>query len=156
MANRPRFIIIHHSATRDGETFSWGAIRRYHTAPPPQGRGWVDVGYHVGVEQVGDTFEAMFGRMLDEEGAHTKELAMNTLGLGVCLVGNFEEAAPSDAALAKLREVVRWLMRAYEIPPRNVLGHREIGMRAGFDWQHGQYKSCPGKMFDMQEFRDSL
>lgn len=156
MGLRPRFIIIHHSATADGKTFSWGAIRRYHMQPPPEGRGWVNVGYHVGVELVGDHYETLFGRMLDEEGAHCKEGGMNQLGIGVCLVGNFDAEAPGEQALAKLREVVRYLMRAHDIPPRNVLGHREIGLRAGFDWTKGQYKSCPGKMFDMEEFRESL
>ncbi len=153
---RPRFIIIHHSATKDSRTFSWDDIRRYHTTPPPGGRGWTDIGYHFGVEQIDDGYEIMIGRMPDEEGAHTKELAMNQLGFGVCLVGNFDEQPPPDPALAKLRDVVRWLMRAYDIPARNVLGHREVGMRAGFDWQQGQYKSCPGKLFNMEDFRASL
>lgn len=81
---------------------------------------------------------------------------MNQLGFGVCLVGNFDEEVPPEAALVKLREVVRYLMRAHEIPPRNVLGHREIGLRAGFDWTKGQYKSCPGRMFSLEEFRASL
>ncbi len=152
MALHPRFIIIHHSATADGRTFSWGAIRRYHT----QERGWNDIGYHVGVELVGDSYETLVGRMLDVEGAHCKELGMNSLGIGVCLVGSYDEAAPPETALSKLREVVRWLMRAYDIPPRNVLGHREAGLRAGYDWRAGQYKSCPGKLFDMEEFRASL
>jgi N-acetylmuramoyl-L-alanine amidase len=149
---RPRFIIIHHSATKDGATFSWSAIREYHVHT----KEWVDIGYHFGVEQVGDGYEVMLGRMPDEEGAHTKELAMNQLGFGVCLVGNFDTEAPADAALVKLRDVVRWLMRAYEIPTRNILGHREIGLRAGFDWEKGQYKSCPGKLFSMEDFRASL
>jgi hypothetical protein len=152
MALRPRFIIIHHSATADGRTFSWDAIRQYHIKE----RGWVDVGYHVGVELIGERYEALFGRMLDEEGAHCKEGGMNQLGIGVCLVGNFDADPPGEAALEKLRDIVRWLMRQFEIPARNVLGHREIGMRAGYDWQKGQYKSCPGGQFNMEEFRAGL
>lgn len=149
---RPRFIVIHHSATRDGRSFSWDAIRQYHIKE----KGWVDIGYHFGVEQIDDSYEIMIGRMPDEEGAHTKELAMNSLGFGVCLVGDYDAEVPPDPALAKLRDVVRWLMRSYDIPARNVLGHREIGMRAGFDWTKGQYKSCPGKLFNMEQFRESL
>jgi hypothetical protein len=152
MSLRPRFIIIHHSATLDGRTFSWAAIRRYHI----QERGWNDIGYHVGVELVNDGYEATLGRMLDVEGAHCKELGMNQLGIGVCLVGNFDAVSPPEEGLKKLREVVRWLMRLYDIPPRNILGHREAGLRAGFDWEKSQYKSCPGKLFDMDAFRQSL
>lgn len=152
MTMRPQFIIIHHSATRDGRTFSWGAIRNYHI----QEKNWVDIGYHAGVELVGDQYETVFGRMLDEEGAHCKEFGMNWLGFGVCLVGNYDEAPPPEPALTKLRDLVRWLMRAYDIPARNVMGHREVGLKAGFDWQNGQYKSCPGALFDLDAFRDNL
>jgi hypothetical protein len=152
MSLHPRFIIIHHSATADGRTFSWSAIRRYHT----QTKGWNDIGYHVGVELVNDGYEVMLGRMLDQEGAHCKEMGMNTNGIGVCLVGNYDDILPSEGGLAKLREVVRWLMSTYDIPSRNVLGHREIGLRAGYDWTKNQYKSCPGELFSMEQFRESL
>lgn len=149
---KPRFIVIHHSATADGSTFSWGAIRRYHVKE----RGWDDIGYHFGVELVWDRYEIMLGRMPDESGAHCKEMGMNSMAIGVCLVGNFDTTPPSDDALAKLREIVRWIMREYDIPSRNVLGHREVGLRAGYNWTKGQYKSCPGSQFDLTEFRDSL
>ena len=56
----PRRIIIHHSATKDGRTFSWSAIRRYHVHT----LGWTDIGYHAGIELIGDDFECLFGRAL--------------------------------------------------------------------------------------------
>jgi len=145
------YIVIHHSLTKDSETVSWGAIRDYHLA-----KGWTDIGYHFGLEQIGKYNEILFGRLPYRVGAHTKELNMNRVGLGICVVGNFDETPPSESTLTKLRSLVLWLMDDYEVPSTNVVGHRDVGLMAGFDWKKGQYKSCPGTKFDMQKFRQSL
>lgn len=147
-----KYIILHHSLTADGSTVSWDAIRRYHV----QERGWDDVGYHFGIEQIGDRYEILVGRMLTETGAHCKELAMNVVGLGICLVGNFDDAPPSGAQLVVLRKLVKSLQEVFGIQTSHVLGHREIGKLSGFDWTAGQYKSCPGRQFDLNAFRSRL
>lgn len=145
-------IVIHHSATLDGTTFSWGAIRRYHM----EEKGWTDIGYHYGVELVGEHYETLIGRLLSEDGAHCREMGMNHLGIGVCIVGNFDVAVPSDQQLERAVGLCRWLMQEYEIPASRVIGHREVGLLAGFDWVKGQYKSCPGARFELDTFRDLL
>lgn len=135
-----RYIIVHHSLTKDGSTVSWGAIRRYHT----EVRGWKDIGYHFGIELVGRDFEIFVGRTLDEPGAHTK--GHNHEGIGICVVGNFDLVPPHPAAWAKLVKLIKWLMQEYNIPPENVKGHREFA----------PYKTCPGKRFDLDRLREEV
>ncbi len=144
------YIIIHHSSTADGRTFSWGAIRDYHVKT----LGWSAIGYHWGIERVGENIEVMMGRHPDETGAHCSQGMMNLRSFGVCLVGNFDIAPPPDDQLNIARGLVRWLMRLYNITPSNVLGHREVQAM----WNLPEYsrKTCPGKKFDLDRFRAGL
>jgi N-acetylmuramoyl-L-alanine amidase len=149
---RKRFIVIHHSLTDDGNTLDWGAIRRYHIGT----NGWDDIGYHYGVEKVDGGYEIVLGRLSDMSGAHCKELGMNMFAFGVCLVGNFDEVPAPLPQLVKAERLCQYLINEYNIPIQNILGHREVGAMAGFDWKKHQYKSCPGSQFDMDEFRKRL
>jgi len=150
--NKPEYIIVHHSLTVDGPTLSWEAIRKYHI----EKNGWYDIGYHKGVELVDKIVKVFQGRADNIPGAHCKELKMNIKSIGICVVGNYDLIEPSDEHLNVLRQLCQAYMVNYEIPIDNVLGHREVGMMAGFDWRKGQFKSCPGKFFSMTNFRNML
>lgn len=134
------YIILHHSLTKDSGAVSWDAIRKYHT-----GMGWDDIGYHFGIEQVGDVFEILIGRMQTHSGAHCKQNGMNRKALGVCLVGSFDTAPPQKEQWDKAVSLVESLCLLHGIPVENVKGHRDYAP-----------KSCPGRMFDMSKFRDDV
>jgi hypothetical protein len=113
------------------------------------------------VELVDDAYEILLGRMPGESpsappAAHCKEMNMNYIAYGVLLTGNFDAAAPAPELVQKALRLVRFLTIQDGIPANNVLGHREVGAMAGFDWRKGQFKSCPGKLFDMSAFRGML
>lgn len=137
-------IIIHHSATADSGSVSWQAIRNYHVNT----LGWRDVGYHMGIELIGDRYEALMGRALNEVGAHCKEASMNTVGVGVCLVGNFDVAPPSPAMLKFAARHVRGVADVLHIPiaPDRIYPHRK----------YATYKSCPGTQFPWDLFMRML
>ena len=45
MKNRIARLVIHCTATPEGREVTAADIRRWHCSPPPQGRGWKQVGY---------------------------------------------------------------------------------------------------------------
>jgi hypothetical protein len=124
---KPEFIILHHSATKDAGTVSWGAIRKYHKS-----LGWDDIGYHYGLELVGDEYEILIGRPWFRWGAHT--IGMNQNSLGVCVVGNYDTDELNSRLLLKLSELLISLQMAHNIPDKNIQGHRVYAN-----------KSCPGE-----------
>jgi len=139
---KPKYIILHHSLTRDGSTVSWSAIKRYHT----QTLGWRDIGYHFGIEAIKWEHEILVGRMMDESGAHCREDGMNRKSLGICFVGNFDEHEVPPLQWTEGVRLVRSLMNVFDIPIHNVLGHRDFA----------KYKSCPGENFSIDDFRHEL
>jgi len=136
----PRRIVVHHSATVDGSTYSWGAIERYHT----QEMGWRDIGYHAGIELIGGDFGCLFGRPDYLPGAHTA--GHNTDTLGFCFVGNYDLLEPTDRMLriAARRVLAPW-MRRFGLLIQDVHPHREFAN-----------KTCPGTKFSMDRLKAIL
>ncbi len=142
----PTRIIIHHSLTKDDQTVSWNAIRSYHINEC----GWKDVGYHYGIELIGNDYDILKGRMDNEEGAHC--LGYNDHSIGICVVGNFDLIRPCINQLNLLKKLCNSLMEIYGIKADCVLGHRETYALRNKPVE----KTCPGARFDMVEFRKSL
>jgi hypothetical protein len=134
----PTHIVIHHSLTKDGKEVSWGAIREYHVNV----NKWKNIGYHFGVELVNNQYEILVGRLLDEDGAHCKEGGMNKVGIGICVVGNFDTQSVPPEQLNLLIQLTQSLMSIFKIPKSNVKRHTDFA----------PYKSCPGNKFQWGEF----
>jgi len=133
----PNKIIIHHSLTKDNQTVSWGAIRRYHT----EVLGWSDIGYHAGCELLRDDYEVLIGRSWDEQGAHTK--GQNFSSLGFCFIGNFDDEPPPSQQIITGARVIAYWVRFFDIPVEKIYPHSHFA----------SYKTCPGKKFDMEELK---
>ncbi len=146
-ANRRwRWIVIHHSATAKGGAKSFHAS---HKKKWRHGLGYhfvIGNGTHTrnGEVEVGSRWTRQ-GQGID--GAHAGNKRYNQLGIGVCLVGDFNERAPGAGQLASLRQLCRALMKRFEIPRSEVRLHRDV--RRGST-------ECPGKRFPFQSFQRSL
>ena len=144
---KPLKIIIHHSLTKDSGTVSWGAIRRYHTSPPPDGPAdgpWDDIGYHAGIELVYTEFETFMGRSWDKAGAHCR--GYNDQSLGFVFVGNYDFEPPPKRMLEAGAQVIALWMRLFDIPKDKIYRHSDFA----------SYKSCPGIKFDLEELKKWL
>ena len=139
-------IIIHHSLTPDGKTVDWNAIWNYHTKT----LGWSSIGYHWGLEDIAGRLQVLRGRPTDCDGAHSLEFNKN--GIGICCVGNFDVQVPTMELYNLLSDFCKWLMGLYGIPKENVLGHGEGQKMLGVK----DFKTCPGKMFNMDQLRRML
>lgn len=144
-ADRWRYIVVHHTATRDGnaETINVLHLRR----------GWKEgMGYHFLIDNGTDgraDGEIEVGRrwIRQMDGAHANKSNMNHIGIGISLVGNFSEIQLGDKQLSSLVMLVKALQARYGIPNSNVIGHGSVP---------GAATECPGNNFPWKRFREML
>jgi len=106
---------------------------------------WMNIGYNLGIERVNGELVLCYGRTLDRDGAHCYQENMNKRSIGLLIVGNYDKAAPDSEIWRFAIKVCRELMEKY--PKIKFKGHREI---------KGVKKSCPGELFNMDQFRQDL
>ncbi|HHT9135977.1 MAG TPA: peptidoglycan recognition protein family protein [Candidatus Wunengus sp. YC60] len=129
-----RYIVIHHSATESG---SAAEFDRYHR----EKRGWENgLGYHfvIGNGNGSPDGEIEIGNrwITQIDGAHAGVEEYNHYGIGICLVGNFNQSRPTAAQMASLSELVEYLQHRCHITAENVIMHR-----------HCRQTDCPGRNF---------
>ena len=129
-------IILHCSATREGQDIKAKTIKQWHKE-----RGFDDIGYHYVIDLDG-TIEK--GRDEALVGAHCK--GHNATSIGICYVGGCDKnMKPKDTRTPEQRRsmisLVRKLVNKYKIPVTQIWAHHD------FD----KHKACPS--FDISEFR---
>ena len=111
-------------------------------------KGWDGIGYHFVIgngTSTGDGQIEMTARWpIQKWGAHAKTLdnRYNEYGVGICLVGNFDQQRPTERQMKSLTTLVTYLMQNYRISPQNVIGHRDTKATA-----------CPGRWMNVAAIR---
>ena len=118
-------IIVHCSATREGENYNVDTIRSWHV----DGRGWSDIGYHFYIDLHGEIHK---GRDIAKIGAHCK--GQNRNSIGICYCGGVEAdgKTPKDTRLDcqkdSLLAVLRTLKAMY--PEATIHSHSDFASKA--------------------------
>ncbi|MDH6309286.1 N-acetylmuramoyl-L-alanine amidase [Dysgonomonas sp. PFB1-18] len=116
-------IIIHCSATKEGQHFTVEDIDRWHKA-----RGFAKIGYHHVVYLDGSVHK---GRNESLLGAHC--LGHNATSVGICYIGGLDEnGRPKDTRTDKQNEALTRLVSGLQIkyPKATVHGHNEFAAKA--------------------------
>jgi N-acetylmuramoyl-L-alanine amidase len=134
LSRRWKYIVIHHSASDSGNE---AVFDREHKE-----RGWRGVGYDFVIDngQGGPDgrVEVTFRWEQQQVGAHAGNDEYNQFGIGICLVGNFDNDLPTARQMDALVGLVNYLQERCQIPTANILGHCHVRI-GGTD--------CPGTRF---------
>ena len=114
------YIILHHSTANI-------SVESVHISHLNQ--GWCGIGYHFYIRKNGTIYR---GRPMNTIGAHA--VGYNSVSIGVCFEGNFENETMCDAQIKAGQELVLYLKNIY--PSSAVLKHSNVTATA-----------CPGINF---------
>ena len=152
-------VTVHHTAGSNNysENQSPGIVRgiyQYHAS----NLGWCDVGYGALVDKYGNIYEGRAGG-LDKavQGAHVGGFNQNTWG--VSLMGNYQNAQPTQAALEAIGELAGWKAAVHGFDPKGTDEHYAEFSFSGSRYAQGQggtfpninahrdfhYNECPGQ-----------
>jgi len=131
-ATTPSHIIVHHSAAHSTSN-DFSAVVRSYWDFHVNVNGWDDIGYNWLVDGNGVIYE---GRGSGNRGAHFS--CMNAETTGICMIGNFETATPTEDALESLEELITWescdkmitpqdssVHVTAQVPLAHISGHRD-------------------------------
>ncbi len=136
---RWKYIVVHHSAIERGNAKIYDKNHR--------SRGMENgLAYHFVIGNGIDSGEGQIeiGPRWEKQlaGGHVKSQAVNEIGIGICLVGNFEERKPSQKQLASLYSLISYLTKV--VNGRYVMKvHKEV--------DGSTHTLCPGKNFPIRE-----
>ena len=141
------YIVLHHTAASTGSVES---IHEEHLKRKDKsGNHWLGIGYHFvignGNGMTDGEIEPTFRWRQQMQGAHAGVSEYNQRGIGIVLIGNFENDSPTEAQTRAIKQLVGTLKQEYGIVESKVVGHGDV-----------KATECPGKRFPMNDVRDSL
>jgi hypothetical protein len=140
-------IVLHHSATSGGNVESIDAVHRRQR--DRSGNPWLGIGYHFvvgnGQKMADGEIQPTFRWLEQLPGAHSGTREHNENGIGICLIGNFDQSAPTARQLAAVRGLVKSLAERHSIPRERLLRHLDL-----------QATLCPGRLFPWDQVRSDV
>jgi N-acetyl-anhydromuramyl-L-alanine amidase AmpD len=148
-AERWKYIVIHHSAGNFGDIPFLQQVHRERQSKDP-----IDaIPYHyvigngngLNMGEIASDWRQNF----DIWGAHVspRNHDWNLRGIGICLIGNYENHQLPEQQYSALVKLTTTLMQRYAISAEHVNGHGLI---------EGERTKCPGKHFPFARFRKDI
>ncbi len=134
-----KYIVLHCSATKEGQKVTVADIDRWHKA-----RGFRKIGYHYVVYLDGSIHA---GRDIADIGAHVA--GNNSNSIGICYVGGLDAAGkPADTRTPEQKAALFYLLQQLkeQFPQAKICGHRDFSPDLngnGVIEPHEYMKACP-------------
>ncbi len=141
-----RWIVIHHSAYRSGDTSTIDAAH-------VKDRGWDGIGYHFvignGRPMPRGRVDATWRWKQQYHGAHAgsgpSQSPYNQDGIGICVIGNYDDDQLDPYVQARLIELCALLVEHVPtLSSTRIIGHRDVP---------GKETACPGSHVDINRVR---
>jgi N-acetyl-anhydromuramyl-L-alanine amidase AmpD len=138
-ADRPwRYVVLHHSAAASG---NYDQIDHEHRKI----LGYDGCGYHFiignGTGSGDGVIEVAQRWNNQKQGVHCRNARSHDVdeyGIGICLVGDFEQQPPTPRQIAATQALIAYLAQRYRIQPASIATHAHLAANPTI---------CPGKFF---------
>ena len=111
-----RFLLVHHSASLNnyGEGDVPGILQGFYDLHVGSERGWPDIAYNFLIDRFGRVWEGRNGSI---EGPVRADATGGNQGFSqlVCLIGDFTNESPTEAALTSLRRTLAWMADRFSV-----------------------------------------
>lgn len=115
-AEEVRFLLVHHSASRNGHTGADapGILRSFYDFHTGE-KGWNDIAYNFLVDADGGIWEGRAGSL---SGPVAGDATGGNQGFSqlVCLIGDYNAVQPTQRSLDSLVTLLAWLAHRHEVP----------------------------------------
>ncbi len=121
--SRTTLIVFHHSAGPLPSASDLAAAVRQVWQEHAVTNGWGDIGYHFLIDPFGNIYEGRYGGD-GVVGGH--DYTSNDYAEGICFLGDYNQAVPTDAAIAAGGWLAGQRCRRWSLDPRaSIIGHRD-------------------------------
>ena len=145
-----RYLVIHCTATPEGREVSSADIRRWHTSPPPKGRGWKQVGYTDMIHLDGKTERLVPNNedaWVDPWEVTNGAKGYNSVSRHMVYVGGLASDAKTSKdtrTAAQLKTMAAYVRSFHQrFPEVEIVGHNQLAA-----------KDCP--CFDVPKWLESI
>lgn len=115
-ATTVKHCVIHHAASSNANTDYTAVVRNIYLLHT-QSNGWDDIGYNYLIAPNGDVYDGREDQNIADEdniqGAHF--CGKNSGTMGICLIGDYTQTAPSDAMIGALVDLLSWKLHKENI-----------------------------------------